>query len=143
MLPCRLSKFGEREDGWHTDGGCSLLHASLAIFGERSVSVNLQEQGCISLPQRPGSFYLGNLVALSHNVVHGAHAPGSFGEGPEAEQVRIAVMLRSDVFRAARARIINATPGPSEFLRIVNGVTANHVADVSQLPDLSAVVAEA
>ena len=120
----QLLKIGEREDGWHTDGGASLLHAAVTVFGSRTLLVKLEDAGCISLPQRPGSFYVGNLCALHHFVVNGEHAAGSYGEGPPSEQVQIAVMLRSDVFGAARARRLNATPGPGELFRIVNSETA-------------------
>jgi hypothetical protein len=139
----QMLKIGEREDGWHTDGGTSLLHAAVTVFGSRTLQVKLEDAGCISLPQRPGSFYVGNLCALSHNVAHGEHAAGSYGEGPPSEQVQIAVMLRSDVFRHARARRINATPGPGELFRIVNSETARHLAEQPfHLPDLAAVIAE-
>ena len=140
----QIVRVGEREDGWHTDGGCSLLHISLTGCGEREVSVSLEEQGCISLPQRPGSIYLGNMCALNHNVVHNARSPGCYGEGTDEGPVQITVMLRSDVFRAARARKKNATPGPKELFRIVNTETAKHLAEESfTLPTLSAVLAEA
>jgi hypothetical protein len=139
----QMLKIGEREDAWHTDGGTSLLHAAVTVFGSRTLQVKLEDAGCISLPQRPGSFYVGNLCALSHNVAHGENAAGSYGEGPPSEQVQIAVMLRSDVFRAARARRINATPGPVELFRIVNTETAKHLAEQPfHLPDLAAVIAE-
>ena len=64
---------------------------------------------------------------------------GSYGGGPPSEQVQIAVLLRTDVFRAARARAISATPGPAELFEIVNSATARHLAD---LPDLAAAIAE-
>ena len=139
----QVLKIGERDDGWHTDGGSSLLHAAVTIFGSRSLEVALEDERCISFPQRPGSFYIGNLCAMRHNVRHGEHAAGSFGEGPPSEQVQIAVMLRSDVFRNARARKINATPGPAELYRIVNTETAKHLSEQPlTLPDLAATLAE-
>ena len=68
---------------------------------------------------------------------------GSYGGGPPSEQVQIAVLLRTDVFRAARARTINATPGPAELFEIVNSATARHLAEQPlYLPDLAAVIAE-
>ena len=139
----QLLKIGEREDGWHTDGGASLLHAAVTVFGSRTLQVKLEDAGCISLPQRPGSFYVGNLCALNHNVVHGEQSAGSYGDGPLSEQVQIVVILRSDVFRAARARRINATPGLAELFHIVNSETARHLAEQPfHLPDLAAVIAE-
>ena len=139
----QLLKVGEREDGWHTDGGASLLHAAVTLFGRRTLLVKKEDGSCISLPQRPGSFYVGNFCALEHNVVHGEHADTNYGEGPPSEQVQIAVMLRTDVYRAARARRINATPGPAELFRIVNTETARHLAEQPlYIPDLAAVIAE-
>ena len=62
----QVLKVGEREDGWHTDGGASLLHAGLTIFGSRQLLVKVKgEEGCISLAQRPGSFYVGTSAPWS------------------------------------------------------------------------------
>ena len=66
----QLMQPGVRNDGWHTDGGCSLLHASVTIFGTRSVEVKVEGQPQVTLVQEPGSFYVGNLAALEHNVHH-------------------------------------------------------------------------
>ena len=52
-------------------------------------------------------------------------------------------MLRADVFREARARVINSTPGPSETLNLVNRHVAKHIAEQPfYLPDLADVIAE-
>ena len=139
----QLMKVGAREDGWHTDGGASLLHASLTLFGSRAVEMKAGNPDCISLSQKPGSFYVGNMCALEHNVKHNDQAEGSYGKSPK-KQVQIAVMLRTDVFREARARTINSTPGHSELFRVVNTETAKHLAETPfYLPDLDAVIAEA
>ena len=66
----QLMQPGARDDGWHTDGGCSLLHASVTLFGTRSVEVKVEGHPKITLDQEPGSFYVGNLPALEHNVRH-------------------------------------------------------------------------
>ena len=64
--------------------------------------------------------------------------------GAGADQVQICVMLRTDVFRAARARKLNSTPGPAELFEIVNLETAHHLAEVAfPLPDLGGVLWEA
>ena len=120
-----------------------MLHAALTLFGTRRVDVECGDEGCISLHQKPGSFYMGNLCALNHNVVHDEYPTGTYGDGPPSQCVQIAVMLRSDVFRAARARTINSTPGPKELFRIVNEETAKHLPEQPlHLPDLAAVLAE-
>ena len=136
-------RVGERQDGWHIDGGASLLHGALTVFGSRTLLVKSEGRGCISLPQKPGSFYVGNLCALEHKLEHCSESAGCYGEGPPSKQVQIAVMLRSDVFRGARTRKINAMPGPAELFIVVNTETAKHLADHPfRLPDLDAVLAE-
>ena len=144
----QVLRIGEREDGWHTDGGASLLHAGLTLFGTRSLLVELDQptKHIIELEQRPGSFYVGNLCALNHNVRHYAASEGTFSPRhghTMYEPVQIAVMLRSDVYRQSRARKIDAIPGPGELFRIVNTETAKHLAEKPfPLPDLASVLAE-
>ena len=166
----QLMGTGVRDDGWHTDGGCSLLHASVTLFGTRSVEVKLEGKPQVTLDQEPGSFYVGNLSALEHNVRHhedckhtfegaavttkgdgkdlasAATAEGDAEDPGRAEgdrRLQIAVMIRCDVFRDFRARTLNSTPGPAEFFRVVNYTAAQHLADVPvALPDLTEVLAE-
>ena len=78
---------------------------------------------------------------MKHKKVYGEHAAGSYGEGEPSQQVQIVVALRSDVFRLARDRQINALPGPVELFSIVNTATACHLAEQPfHLPDLAAVI---
>ena len=94
----------------------------------------------IELPQRPGSFYIGNLCPLEHKVVHRAESVACYKPVGQPEW-QIAVMLRTDVFRATRSRCINTTPGPKEVFDIVNRETARHLAEQPlQLPGLTAVL---
>ena len=37
----QLLQPGARDDGWHTDGGCSLLNAAVTLFGTRSVEAKV------------------------------------------------------------------------------------------------------
>ena len=139
----QILKVGARDDGWHTDGGASLLHAGLTVFGSRYLDVDVGQgrEGCISLYQEPGSFYIGNLCALDHDARHVENPVGCKGDGPD--RVEIAVMFRSDVFREVRARKKNTCPGPKELFSLVNDETAKHLdAEPFFLPDLSEVLAE-
>ena len=156
----QLMQPGAREDGWHTDGGCSLLHASVTLFGTRSVEVRVKGKPQVTLDQEPGSFYVGNLSALEHNVRHHEECNHTFdgavatakGDGKDLasaaaakggaedrapaeaakgnQGLQIAAMIRCDVFRECRARTINSTPGLVEFFRVVNRTVAEHLADV-------------
>ena len=151
----QVMKPGERDDDWHTDGGCSLLHASVTLFGTRTVQVRMAGAEDIDLAQEPGSFYVGNLCALSHNVHHHAECLRTFDPEAETAQghgeaatanrgLQIAVMIRSDVFRNVKARKTNSTPSPKQFFRVVNRAVAEHLAECPvSLPDLTAVLAEA
>ena len=76
----QLMQPGARDDGWHTDGGCSLLHASVTLFGTRSVEVKVEGKPQVTLDQEPGSFYVGNLSALEHNVRHHEECKHTFDE---------------------------------------------------------------
>ena len=165
----QLMQPGARDDGWHTDGGCSLLHAGVTLFGTRSVEVKVDGSDQVTLRQKPGSFYVGNFAALEHCVRHHEDCTHTFhptaatasgdAEDPAPRtsrrlqqqrdtakgdrRLQIAAMIRSDVFRECRARTINAVPGPAEFFRVVNFAVARHLADVPvALPDLTEVLAE-
>ena len=74
------------------------------------------------LPQRPGSFYVGNLCAPWHRVRH-LEQPGPLCAA--AGDVHVAVMLRTDVFRAERSRAMKVKPKPVEVFDIVNEVVAS------------------
>ena len=69
----QVMKAGPRYDPEHFDGGASLLHAGLTIFGTRHVEVKVAESAADNwdvLPQSAGSFYMGNLCAARHRVCH-------------------------------------------------------------------------
>ena len=95
-----------------------------------------------ALHQRPGSIYVGNFCALKHRVCHSAESGGCYG--PLGKEVKIAIMMRADYFRKARARIINRTLGPRELFALVN---AEVVEQIKQMlfysPTLDEVLAEA
>ena len=156
----QLMQPGARDDGWHTDGGCSLLHAAVTLFGTRSLEVSFEDASRAPLDQQPGPFYVGPLAALEHNVRHHEECKHTFdgaavtakGDGKDLasaatakgdaedpapvetakgdQRLQIAVMIRSDVFRKMRARKKNSTPGPVEFFHVVTRTVAQHLADV-------------
>ena len=86
----QLMRPGARDDGWHTDGGCSLLHASVTIFGTRSVEVKVEGRPPVTLKQEPGSFYVGNFAALEHNVRHHPDCKQTFDFGGAAARAEAA-----------------------------------------------------
>ena len=124
------------------------------------MEVKVEGKPQVTLDQEPGPFFVENMAALEHNVHHHEECAHTFegaavtakGDGKDLasgatakgdQKLQIAVMIRCDVFRQLRARQINSTLVPAEFLRVVNYTVAQHLADVPvALPDLTEVLAE-
>ena len=81
-------------------------------------------------PQEPGSFYIGNLCAPYHRVVHlpPRQAEPLHRSSDSDEGVHIAVMLRSAVFAEARARCSSSRASPAEVYDVVNDIVARNLA---------------
>ena len=81
-------------------------------------------------PQQPGSFYIGNLCAPLHQVVHlpPREAEPLHRSSDSDEGVHIAVMLRSAVFAEARARCSSSRASPAEVYDVVNDIVSRNLA---------------
>ena len=142
MLP------GARLDPKHIDGGASLLHMGLTIFGSRSLHVWLNNEPTRVFEQHPGSIYMGNLCAAKHQVEHFDETrkqelfhPTGAGSVSEQSGYLIAIMLRSDVFRWSRARKLEGKPTPVDMFDLINKTVAEHVAtEAFVIPDFATVV---
>ena len=104
----------ERLDPKHFDGGASLLHMGLTIFGKRRLDIWKDDGTSVELDQVPGSVYVANMCAIEHQAVHSVCKHDSHS-GPEGFE--IAVMLRSDVFRNSRARNLKKKTGANRCVR--------------------------
>ena len=130
-----------RWDQAHFDGGASILAAGLGVWGRRTLLLhaapaspdkkgtpppeNFQRSrdNAHALVQTPGDFYIGGLAQAWHQV---RHEEGE-AEPNEVLQVRgkmykVAVMLRTSAFGAARARAPSTPPGPTAVFKIVSAV---------------------
>ena len=165
----QFMKAGHRYDPEHFDGGASLLHAGLTIFGTRHLELKVAESAADKvaesvadkvaetaadkvaesaadkwkvLPQSAGSFYIGNMCTAWHRVHH--LDPEEAGVLCEAAgNVHIAIMLRTDVFREERARSMSTRPTPSAVFDTVNQVVASRLASHPlQFPDLGSCISE-
>ncbi len=127
---------GPRADLVHYDGGASLLHMGLTIFGARSLVCHFGEEGTRTFRQRAGSIYVGNMCAIEHHVEHEPASAECLGSGEQAAQITI--MFRSDVFRHGQARKKISKPTPVDMFDIVNTVVASHLStDPMVLPDFA------
>ena len=108
------------DDNTHFDGDASLLLGGLTVWGNRSVQhhrksaytvANIDKGGADtarslgavddtawqSIPQEPGSFFMGSFNAAHRRVAHAEKEPS---EGPG---VHITVTLRTDVFHTGQS----------------------------------------
>ena len=127
----------EREDPSHWDGGTSLLHAGVTLWGQRRLEYMTGDGEWHSLIQQPGSFYIANMCAAWHRV---QHLPSDAAEplfrpvdamnvdGNASPGLHITVMLRTDVFRADFSRRGRQKARPEDVYDAVNFVVARKLA---------------
>jgi hypothetical protein len=130
---------GRRRDPKHFDGGASLLHMGLTLFGHRDLECWFAGGERRLFPQSPGSVYVGNMCAVEHRDGR-AGARGFFEpHGREgAPGLLITVMLRSDLFRHSHAPKQKGKPTTTDLFDIVNSVVARHLAAAPlELPDFA------
>lgn len=125
----------ERLDTAHFDGGASVLHLGLTLWGRRRVYLNLADpaggakstadpaagEEWVVTHQRPGSVYLANFCAPYHQVGHeGADDPDELFHTPSGGTYKVAIMFRTSCFGAARGRTTSTPPGPKKIFAIVS-----------------------
>ena len=90
------------------------------------------------LKAMPGTSYARNLCAIRHEVRHREPLGQELLDGHE-----IAIMFRTDCFRACRSRKLEGKPSPIHIYDAVNGVVARALArDPLHLPTFAEVMAE-
>jgi hypothetical protein len=108
-----ITKAGDKTTGlWreprHLDGGASVLHMGLTLFGRRDV---ICEQGHglpdVVIKCFPGSIYMGGLTGPHHQVAHQQAGPEELVDG-----MSVTVMMRTALFPHCRSRLRNTTPSP-------------------------------
>ena len=121
---------GARSDPEHFDGGASLLHGGLTIFGRRQLEMQTKDGWQEPIWQKPCDFYIGNLCAPLHRVVHPKkpEAEPLFREEAGDAGILVTVMLRTDVFGSARARCSAGRPSPVDVYDVVNSLVARRLA---------------
>jgi hypothetical protein len=113
-----ITKAGDSATGFwqeprHQDGGASVLHMGLTLFGRRTV---LCEQGDglpdVAIECLPGGVYIGGFTGPHHQVAHQPARPAELMEG-----MSVSVMMRTALFPHNRSRTRGTTPSPQEFFR--------------------------
>ena len=117
----------------HRDGGASVLHMGMTLFGRRTLrceqAASVPEwsspAGAASAPDVvlenvPGTVYLGGLTGPWHQVSHQRAEPAELWVDPVVGPVAVAVMFRTALFPWDRSRLRNTTPSPVAFFRALS-----------------------
>ena len=110
------------EEPLHNDGGASVFHMGVTIYGRRDL-VCLQPRGDPNVLVRnvPGTVYLGQLTGPQHQVTHAASAQAEdLLEVPGLGRVGVNVMMRTALFAFNRARLRDTTPSPQAFFAVLH-----------------------
>ena len=97
----------------HQDGGASVFHIGLTLYGRRTL---VCRQGLdlpdVSVPNVPGTVYMGQLTGPLHEVRHQMALESELLEVPGLGRLACTVMLRTSLFAHFRGRLRNTTPSP-------------------------------
>jgi hypothetical protein len=102
------------EEPFHQDGGASILHMGLTVYGRRDVRF-VQGPGLPDIAVRnvPGSVYFGQVTGAQHQVHHrAASSQAELLQLAGFGQCSVTVMLRTALFPYNHARLRNVTPSP-------------------------------
>ena len=83
----------------HQDGGASILHLGLTLYGRRALAC---QQGFgledVTVANAPGTVYMGQLTGPVHQVSHQEALESELLEVPGLGRVAVAIMLRTGLF---------------------------------------------
>ena len=124
----------ERGDEAHFDGGASLLHMGLTLYGRRRMNCKLNDddyEGDTSFGESfvftPGNVYIGNLCAAEHVVIHESDYDHSQGLEIGSISMKLTAMLRTPLFAAGHGRTIKTAPSPKVVYARANAVVAQQL----------------
>ena len=108
------------EETKHFDGGASILHMGLTLYGRRQLRFfegNKARPGetVAEMSLAPGSVYLGTITGGLHQVVHGT--PRSAHEARLGHSMTC--MVRTSLWPGPRGRIMRMSPKPAPMFAAV------------------------
>ena len=145
------------EEDRHFDGGASILHMGVTLFGRRDVVFypddlppkasgaksakkappHIHADPHVSIPQMPGSVYLGVLTGCQHQVIH--KLPRAEVETCEGHSVTC--MLRTTLFAHNQSRLMVSPPKPRAlFEAMAASFVSSFANERFQLPTLAEVI---
>ncbi len=107
----------------HNDGGASVLHMGLTLWGRRTLTCRQgEDHDDVRVHCHPGSVYLGGLTGPTHQVQHGAASAEEVLSHAHLGSLSISVMFRTSLFPGNRSRLRNTTPSPRALFDTLAGV---------------------
>jgi hypothetical protein len=123
----------------HQDGGASVIHMGVTLYGERTMTCEQPELANIVVRNQPGTVYMGGLTGPVHGVVHTPSPPDELLEGDKS----VSIMMRTTLFPHTQSRQRGTTPHPVGFFRCISESFAASFAKGSwRLPSLAACTRE-
>ena len=134
---CIAKADGSWQEPKHQDGGASVLHIGITLFGKRRMTCEQPEGEDVVLDNIPGTVYLGGLTGPTHAV---KHLPSPADE-LLSKSMSVSVMLRTTLFKWTQSRVRGTTPHPVQFFHAISASFLESLAGASWcLPSLEACV---
>jgi hypothetical protein len=114
----------------HQDGGASVCHMSLTLWGRRRVVCDVP--GCAAVPVKclPGTVYISQLTGPHHQAIHEKSATCELLV-LDGHRLSVAFQFRTALFARNRSRNRNATPSPPAFFQ---ALTSSFAASLAEIP---------
>jgi hypothetical protein len=130
---------GDWEEQWHQDGGASVIHMGVTLYGERNMTSRQPDGGDIVVRNVPGTVYMGGLTGPMHGVQHTPSPPDQLLESTKS----VTVMMRTTLFPHTQSRIRGTTPHPVAFFHGISKCFAASFANCPwRLPTLDECIKE-
>ena len=102
---------GHRPEPVHMDGGASILHAGITLYGHRCLTCQRPGYVPLDVHNHPGTVYMGVLTGPRHQVKHQHSEADDLLDG----KYSVSVMLRTTLFPHDRSRGKETTPAPTDL----------------------------
>jgi hypothetical protein len=124
----------------HMDGGASVLHMGVTVYGDRDMVCHRPgiETDPVVVRNTGGTVYLGVLTGPRHGVTHLPSMPDQLLPH-RLGQLSVTIMMRTTLFPHCRSRLKGTTPSPSIWYgRLAENLSASLSSLQWQLPSRAA-----
>ena len=114
MASVQLTSKGSWEEPLHFDGGASILHMGLTLWGSRKLVCKTKtvREEAIVLECDPGHVYFAPVTGFQHQVQHTQPPQVDYCNLPGLGEVSVSIMIRTSMFAHSYGRCTKVPPGP-------------------------------